>query len=76
MKDNLDMEKGLIPPKKVKHKGIYSIDKIFDLILSGQEKAAKKAFSEGQKKGIFDTKEHFKDIVAKAKCVDRPLLVT
>jgi len=63
----IEMEKGLIPPKKVKHKGIYSIDEIFDLISKGQEKEAKKAFSEGQKKGIFDTKDHFKDIVAKAK---------
>ena len=67
------------PVKKVKGKvreitGQTKQDKILiaeldilDLVLKGEEKVAKKAFSEGKKKGIFDQKEHFKDIVARAK---------
>ena len=67
------------PAKKVKGKvreitGQTKKDKILiaeldilDLVLKGQEKAAKKAFSEGKKEGIFKQKEHFKDIVNRAK---------
>ena len=67
------------PAKKVKGKvreitGQTKKDKILiaeldilDLVLKGQEKAARKAFSEGKKEGIFKQKEHFKDIVNRAK---------
>ena len=53
------------PAKKVKIAD--SVDKVFDLILRGEEKAAKKAFSEGKKEGIFAQKEHFEDVVNRAK---------
>ena len=67
------------PAKKVKGKvreitGQTKQDKILiaeldilDLVLKGEEKAAKKAFSEGKKEGIFKQKEHFKDVVDRAK---------
>lgn len=67
------------PAKKVKGKvreitGQTKKDKILiaeldilDLVLKGQEKAARKAFSKGKKEGIFKQKEHFKDIVNRAK---------
>ena len=67
------------PTKKVKGKirevtGQTKKDKILiseldilDLVLKGQEKAAKKAFSEGKKEGIFAQKEHFEEVVARAK---------
>ena len=67
------------PVKKVKGKvrevtGQTKKDKILiseldilDLVLKGQEKAAKKAFSEGKKEGIFAQKEHFEEVVARAK---------
>ena len=69
----------ITPTKKVKGKireitgqtkqdkvSISELD-ILDLVLKGQEKAAKKAFSEGKKEGTFAQKEHFKDVVDRAR---------
>jgi len=40
---------------------------ILKLVLEGEVKGAKLAFKEGKAEGVFDTKEHYEDVVARAK---------
>ena len=42
-------------------------NKVLQAVLRGEAKAARVAFSEGKKKGIFTTKENFAGVIARAK---------